>query len=83
MHIVRQSFTATRGTQTSKTVTCGAGETAISGGFDDSLDVHAAYVEMLASYPPSANQWTVVVGNTGGNYDVTAAFAIAVCAKAN
>ena len=82
LHVVRQLFTATRSRETTATAQCGAGETAIGGGFDDSTDSNDQYVEFQASYPASgATGWTVVVFNTGQNYDVTAAYVVAVCAK--
>ena len=81
VRIVRQLFTATRARETTATARCGTGETVIAGGFDDSTDVNDAFVEFQASYPNSATEWTVVVSNTGRDYDVTAAYVVAVCAK--
>jgi hypothetical protein len=85
VHEVRLPFTVPRAGRATKSVSCGGGEVAIAGGFDDSLDSNADYVEMLASYPAVSNGvptgWTVRVSNTGNNYDVTAAWAVAVCAR--
>jgi Collagen triple helix repeat (20 copies) len=85
VHEVRVPFTVGRGGRATKSVSCGGGEVAVGGGFDDSLDSNADYVEMLASYPAVSNGvptgWTVRVSNTGNDHDVTAAWAVAVCAR--